>query len=176
MYIICWCSCAVPDRFGKIEGVKILPQRYPNIGVAAFIDFYSVQSAIEAKEAKHKIGGCDIRTNFKSKPTEKFDATQRKWQENLSTEKPEKRDKSRGHERYNEREGMHSSTKRFASLCAQICLPQVVCSIWNLPPIASVCLLKRYSTASILQEWDSLVCELCDSYLVATTKLIASSE
>ena len=119
-YIICFSVflCCVSDRFGKIEGVKILPQRYPNIGVAAFIDFYSVQSAIEAKEAKHKISGCDIRTNFKSKPTEKFDATQRKWQENLSTEKPEKRDKSRGHERYNEREGMHSSARRFASLCA----------------------------------------------------------
>ena len=59
-------------RFGKIEGVKILPQRYPNLGVAAFIDFYDVRSAIEAKETKHVMNNSELRTNFKSKPTEKY--------------------------------------------------------------------------------------------------------
>ena len=56
-----------------MEGVKILPQRYPNQGVAAFIDFYDVRSAVEAKEAKIVYGGCDLRTNFKTKSTERFD-------------------------------------------------------------------------------------------------------
>ena len=53
--------------------MKILPQRYPNQGVAAFIDFYDVRSAVEAKEAKIVYGGCDLRTNFKTKSTERFD-------------------------------------------------------------------------------------------------------
>lgn len=65
-------------RYGKIEGVKILPQKYPNIGVAAFIDFCDVQSAIEARDAKHKLGGNELRTNFKAKATEKFDACKKK--------------------------------------------------------------------------------------------------
>ena len=60
-------------RYGKVEGVKILPQRYPNQGVAAFIDFYDVRSAVEAKEAKIVYGGCELRTNFKTKATERFD-------------------------------------------------------------------------------------------------------
>lgn len=60
-------------RFGKIEGVKILPQRYPNIGVAAFIDFYDIKSATEAKEAKHKLHGHELRTNFKVCPGERHD-------------------------------------------------------------------------------------------------------
>ena len=109
------CVTEICSRFGKIEGVKILPQRYPNIGVAAFIDFYSIQSAIDAKEAKHKISGCDIRTNFKSKPA---DSTQRKWQESPSIEKKEKQEKARGHERYQEREGM--SLKIFQFVCVHI--------------------------------------------------------
>ena len=53
--------------------MKILPQRYPNQGVAAFVDFYDVRSAVEAKEAKIIYGGCDLRTNFKTKSTERFD-------------------------------------------------------------------------------------------------------
>ena len=65
-------------RYGKVEGVKILPQRYPNQGVAAFIDFYDVRSALEAKEAKIVYGGCDLRTNFKTKPTERFDHSSRR--------------------------------------------------------------------------------------------------
>jgi RNA recognition motif-containing protein len=60
-------------KYGKVEGVKILPQRYPNQGVAAFIDFYDVRSAVEAKEAKIVYGGCELRTNFKTKSTERFD-------------------------------------------------------------------------------------------------------
>jgi RNA recognition motif-containing protein len=60
-------------KYGKVEGVKILPQRYPNQGVAAFVDFYDVRSAVEAKEAKIIYGGCDLRTNFKTKSTERFD-------------------------------------------------------------------------------------------------------
>ena len=53
--------------------MKILPQRYPNQGVAAFIDFYDVRSAVDAKDAKIVYGGCELRTNFKTKSTERFD-------------------------------------------------------------------------------------------------------
>ncbi len=56
-----------------MEGVKILPQKYPKIGVAAFVDFFDVRSAVEAKEAKHKLNGQELRTNFKSKQSEKFE-------------------------------------------------------------------------------------------------------
>ena len=94
-------------RYGKIEGVKILPQRYPNIGLAAFIDFLDVKSAIEAKEAKHKIGSTELRTNFKTKTAEKFEPSARKeggkWHDGQGEgEKHEstKSEKSRGHERY----------------------------------------------------------------------------
>ena len=76
-------------RFGRIEGVKILPQKYPNIGVAAFIDFYDIKSAIDAKETKHVINGCELRTNFKAKPTEKFDGKKRPADGLLSTDKQE---------------------------------------------------------------------------------------
>ena len=76
------------QRFGKIEGVKILPQKYPNIGVAAFIDFYDVQSAIEARDTKHKLGGNELRTNFKAKATEKFDTSKKRVSD--SSEKPNK--------------------------------------------------------------------------------------
>ena len=69
------------QRFGKIEGVKILPQKYPNVGVAAFIDFCDVQSAIEAHETQHKLGGNDLRTNFKAKATEKYDANKKRVNE-----------------------------------------------------------------------------------------------
>lgn len=60
-------------RYGKVEGVKILPQRYPNQGVAAFIDFYDVRSAVEAREDKIVYQGCELRTNFKTKSTERFE-------------------------------------------------------------------------------------------------------
>lgn len=55
-----------------MEGVKILPQRYPNIGLAAFVDFADVRSAIAAKEAKLRMSGVELRTNFKTKLTEKL--------------------------------------------------------------------------------------------------------
>ena len=51
-----------------------MPQKYPNIGVAAFIDFHDVKSAVEARDTKHKLGGNELRTNFKAKTTEKFDS------------------------------------------------------------------------------------------------------
>lgn len=95
-------------RYGKIEGVKILPQRYPNLGVAAFIDFYDVRSAIDAKEAKIVFQGCELRTNFKAKPTEKFEHPTRKdapasakRQESPEKETKDKdKEKTRGNERY----------------------------------------------------------------------------
>lgn len=59
-------------RFGKIEGVKILPQKFPNIGVAAFVDFYDVQSAIKTHNFQHQLGGNDLRTNFKAKVNESY--------------------------------------------------------------------------------------------------------
>ena len=106
--------------------MKILPQRYPNIGVAAFIDFYTKESAIDAKDAKHKISGCDIRTNFKSKPAE--NPMQRKWPESTSIEKQEKQGKTRGHQRYKEREGM--SLKISQSVCVHV-VSRVMCSIFS---------------------------------------------
>lgn len=73
-YLSCQINlCSLLSRYGKVDGVKILPQRYPNQGVAAFIDFYDVRSAVEAKEAKIVYGGCELRTNFKTKSTERFD-------------------------------------------------------------------------------------------------------
>lgn len=45
--------------------MKILPQKYPNIGVAAFVDFFDVKGAIEAKESKLKWNGHELRANFK---------------------------------------------------------------------------------------------------------------
>lgn len=74
--------------------MKILPQKYRNIGVAAFIDFYDVRSASQAHEAKHKLEGCDVRTNYKSKPTERFDRESlrrdNRWSEGPGAEKEEK--------------------------------------------------------------------------------------
>lgn len=92
------------SKYGKIEGVKILPQRYPNIGLAAFIDFFDVKGAIEAKEAKHKIGNTELRTNFKTKAGDKFDRREGgKWRDSQGEgEKHEsaKSEKSRGRDRY----------------------------------------------------------------------------
>lgn len=84
--------CTLICRYGKIEGVKILPQKYPNIGVAAFIDYFDVKSATEAKEAKHKLNGQELRTNFKSNPGDKHD-----YGSSRSHDSKEKQDKK---ERY----------------------------------------------------------------------------
>lgn len=105
--------CLLPflSRFGKVEGVKVLPQRYPNIGVAAFIDFHDVKSAIEAKDAKLRIGNCELRTNFKF---ERQSQMLPKWLEGPIAEKPlkpekqEKSEKARAHERYRESSLLHS--------------------------------------------------------------------
>ena len=74
--------------------MKILPQKYRNIGVAAFIDFCDVRSATQAHEAKHKLEGSDVRTNYKTKPTERFDRESsrrdNRWSEGPGTEKEEK--------------------------------------------------------------------------------------
>lgn len=58
-----------------------MPQKYPNLGVAAFIDFYDVKSAIEARDTKHKLGGNELRTNFKAKTTERFDTNKKRMNE-----------------------------------------------------------------------------------------------
>ena len=42
------------------------------MGVAAFVDFYDVQSAIKTHNLQHKLGGNDLRTNFKAKAVEKY--------------------------------------------------------------------------------------------------------
>ena len=42
-------------RFGKVEGIKLLPQRYPKMGLAAFIDFYERDAAVEAHNTEIKI-------------------------------------------------------------------------------------------------------------------------
>lgn len=41
--------------------------------MAAFIDYYDVKSATEAKETKHKLDGHELRTNFKANPGDKLD-------------------------------------------------------------------------------------------------------
>lgn len=123
-------SCST-SRYGKIEGVKILPQRYPNLGVAAFIDFYDVRSAIDAKEAKIVFQGCELRTNFKAKPTEKFEHPTRKEapasakrQESPEKETKDKdKEKARGNERYNGRDG------RVFALGTRCALIGVGCSV-----------------------------------------------
>lgn len=81
-----------------MEGVKILPQKYPKIGLAAFVDFYDVRSAVDAKEAKHKLNGQELRTNFKAKQSEKFgDSGHRKWSDDEQEGK-----KGNEHRRYQE--------------------------------------------------------------------------
>lgn len=106
--------------------MKILPQRYPNQGVAAFIDFYDVRSAVEAKDAKIVYGGCELRTNFKTKPTERFDKYDHSRRDpeygkeppyagkrgasptpppEREKEKSKEKGKSRGKERYSVRNG-----------------------------------------------------------------------
>lgn len=57
------CTC----RFGKVEGVHILPQRYPGQGIAAFVDFYDVHAAVDAVQTAHTISGREIRVNYKFK-------------------------------------------------------------------------------------------------------------
>lgn len=74
-------------RYGKIEGVKILPQKYPNIGVAAFIDFYDVKSATVAKEAKHRLEGHELRTNYKSNPGDRHESGRRSHDREKHAEK-----------------------------------------------------------------------------------------
>ena len=70
--------------------MKILPQRFPNIGVAAFIDFVEVKGAVEAKESKLKWNGNELRANFKFdknegsvKPQEKHEGKARYWEGNI---------------------------------------------------------------------------------------------
>ena len=72
--------------------MKILPQKYPNIGVAAFIDFYDIKSATEAKDANHKLQGHELRTNFKANPGEKHDSGR------------SREDRSRDRDKHDERE------------------------------------------------------------------------
>lgn len=55
------------SRFGKVEGVHILPQRYPGQGIAAFVDFYDVHAAVDAVQTAHTISGREIRVNYKFK-------------------------------------------------------------------------------------------------------------
>lgn len=63
-----------------------MPQKFPNIGVAAFVDFFDVKGAIDAKEAKLQWNGSELRANFKfdknegsGKPQEKKDGKVRYW-------------------------------------------------------------------------------------------------
>ena len=42
-------------RFGKVETVKLLPQKYANMGLAAFVDFYDIEAAKDARNAEIKI-------------------------------------------------------------------------------------------------------------------------
>lgn len=65
-----------------------MPQKYPNIGVAAFVDFFDVKSAIEAKESKLKWNGNELRANFKfdksegvkSHDRERHEGKERYWE------------------------------------------------------------------------------------------------
>ena len=52
-------------RYGRIEEVHILPQKHPSQGIAAFIDFYECSDAIGACRERHRMGGRDLRLNYK---------------------------------------------------------------------------------------------------------------
>ena len=73
-------------RYGKVETVKLLPQKHGSTGLAAFIDFYDIEAAKDARNDDIKIKvhwytlcnrlvisvssthmqGNDVRTNYKS--------------------------------------------------------------------------------------------------------------
>ena len=38
-----------------MDSIKLLPQRHPNLGLAAFIDFHDVDAAVEARNTEIKI-------------------------------------------------------------------------------------------------------------------------
>ena len=45
--------------------MHILPQKHPSQGIAAFIDFYDRIDAIEACKERHRMGGRELRLNYK---------------------------------------------------------------------------------------------------------------
>jgi len=44
-----------------------LPQRYPGQGIAAFVDFYDVHSAVDTVQSAQTFSGREIRVNYKFK-------------------------------------------------------------------------------------------------------------
>lgn len=54
-----------------------MPQKYPNVGVAAFIDFHDIPSAIKAHESQHSLDGNELRTNFKAKGAKRYDDSEK---------------------------------------------------------------------------------------------------
>lgn len=86
-------------RFGKIEGIKVLPQRYPNTSLAAFIDFQHERSAKDAQDARIEINGCEIRTNYKSRMRGDGLRQDRDQEEARSRDSPERPKKTRRNDR-----------------------------------------------------------------------------
>ncbi|XP_073426313.1 msx2-interacting protein-like isoform X2 [Dendrobates tinctorius] len=56
-------------RYGHVENVTILPKRGPHGGVAAFVDFATIESAHKAHNAVNKMGDRDLRTDYNTPGT-----------------------------------------------------------------------------------------------------------
>ena len=51
-------------KWGRVEAVKKLPKKDPSGGLAAFIDFESMEAAVSCHQDKHMIGRQEIRTDY----------------------------------------------------------------------------------------------------------------
>ncbi|XP_073512213.1 msx2-interacting protein-like isoform X3 [Phyllobates terribilis] len=51
-------------RYGHVENVRILPKRGSDGGVAAFVDFATIESAQKAHNAVNKMGDRELRTDY----------------------------------------------------------------------------------------------------------------
>ena len=52
-------------KFGRVERVKILPQKGPNL--SAFVDFEQRDDAMDAHESEHRYEGALLRTDYNSR-------------------------------------------------------------------------------------------------------------
>ena len=52
------------SKWGRVEAVKKLPKKDPSGGLAAFIDFESMEAAVSCHQDKHMIGRQEIRTDY----------------------------------------------------------------------------------------------------------------
>lgn len=52
------------SKWGRVDAVKKLPKKDPSGGLAAFIDFESMEAAVSCHQDKHMIGRQEIRTDY----------------------------------------------------------------------------------------------------------------